>query len=503
MRRKRSSTPIARLYILPPIVLLILLGIFAFILANQRAQELQNLEERMQLQSGLIAEKISSRMHTYEMLLEMLESQIGSGDVRTLIQRQLLLNDELEGIFVLDHEGAEVGSTYPVEFPELARLRAEVVGQHLKQHLRFSLTSFTHHGERHMVISRDFDTHPEISVIALVVETNRFFEQLSASVLRGMMSALLYEADGTVFAAWDNPSDSYGEIATKVACIDEVPLMRQVLGMDGQAAAIRGGSRIHRVDERMIVLSSTIDFPMTLALIVHVPTAMGPFDRSLVFSLLAVLVLMLLALLLDHRYVKQGWEKEKLQQQMVQELSVQVQERTAELEKLSVVDNLTGLANRRRFNEEFEHALVLHESIGITCSILAIDLDGFKQVNDTLGHLVGDKVLVHITSILAETLGKRGTVARWGGDELMVLLPESDQARSAAIAEELRSAIESIPYDRDVRCTISIGVAEHLMGESSLDLIRRADDALYRAKGEGKNRLVPAPHRKRVRSESR
>jgi diguanylate cyclase (GGDEF)-like protein len=120
-----------------------------------------------------------------------------------------------------------------------------------------------------------------------------------------------------------------------------------------------------------------------------------------------------------------------------------------------------------------------------------------------LGHLVGDKVLVHITSILAETLGKRGTVARWGGDELMVLLPESDQARSAAIAEELRSAIESIPYDRDVRCTISIGVAEHLMGESSLDLIRRADDALYRAKGEGKNRLVPAPHRKRVRSESR
>ena len=508
MRRKRTSLPIVRLFVIPPLVFLILLGLFGYILTTQRSQELLGLEERIQLQASLIAEKIASRMNIYEMMIEIIGQQVGSRDIRSvqtradlrsMIQRQLLLSDELEGIFLLADDGSEVYSSYQVEVPQLARICEMLHEQHIVQRMRFSLLSYTHHGGRHMVVSRTIGSDSTSGILAIVVETDRFFEQLTTSLLPGMAFAVLFDVEGTLFGAWNNPMGSFARIEESAVNIDEIPFMRNFLEADDHDAAIRGGSRLNRIDDLIVARSSTSDFPMTLALGAHVPTAMNPFDRSLGYSSLAVITLLLFALVLDHRYVRQSWEKERFQQQMVQELSVQVQERTVELEKLSVIDSLTGLANRRRFHEELEHAIVLHESIGITFSILAMDLDGFKQVNDTLGHLVGDKVLIHITSMLSSELGDRGTLARWGGDELMVLLPESDQAKSAAIAEELRSAVESMPYDRDVQCTISVGVAEHLMHESSLDMIRRADDALYRAKGDGKNRVILAAHQERIK----
>lgn len=181
-----------------------------------------------------------------------------------------------------------------------------------------------------------------------------------------------------------------------------------------------------------------------------------------------------------------------MQQQMLEELSIKVQQRTMDLEKLSTKDSLTGLVNRRKFNMCLGEEIERHTSQSLPFSIIAIDLDGFKQVNDSLGHMVGDEVLIHIASILQRTLGSIGTIARWGGDELMVLVPSMGISRATEIAESLREVVDGNPYKDNVHCTISMGVAEHLPNESATDLIRRADYAMYEAKRTGKNKVVAA-----------
>lgn len=163
----------------------------------------------------------------------------------------------------------------------------------------------------------------------------------------------------------------------------------------------------------------------------------------------------------------------------------------AEAQRLASTDTLTGLFNRRAFTERFEHA---REKSGMPTSLLLLDVDHFKRVNDTRGHDVGDIVLKRVAQLLRSMGRKRDIVGRWGGEEFVVGLPGSPESGARIVAERLRRAIAEKPVETThgdpIAVTASIGVATMLHGLESLDeLIQRADKALYSAKERGRNRV--------------
>nr|HMN61199.1 sensor domain-containing diguanylate cyclase [Anaerolinea sp.] len=164
------------------------------------------------------------------------------------------------------------------------------------------------------------------------------------------------------------------------------------------------------------------------------------------------------------------------------------------LHRLATTDALTGLANRRhlleRAEREFEHARRYFEPI----SALMLDIDHFKQVNDTYGHAAGDEVLRTVAEVCAAALRKVDVIGRYGGEEFAALLPETRLHDAATVAERLALAVSDLPFDiqgRLLHVTVSVGVAEAQgPGDTLARLIDRADQAMYRAKQAGRNRVV-------------
>jgi two-component system cell cycle response regulator len=168
----------------------------------------------------------------------------------------------------------------------------------------------------------------------------------------------------------------------------------------------------------------------------------------------------------------------------------------ARLEQLAQTDPLTQLLNRRALTEriatEMERA-TRHDS---SLALLMIDLDHFKKVNDSYGHLVGDDVLRDIGRLLLNTIRGSDIVARYGGEEFVLLLPETDEVGAVSFAERIRTAVEAYEFDRGddqpaLKLTASIGVSVFPAArvETVEDLFSRADSALYRAKADGRNRV--------------
>ena len=164
--------------------------------------------------------------------------------------------------------------------------------------------------------------------------------------------------------------------------------------------------------------------------------------------------------------------------------------------ELARTDALTGVPNRRRFEEALEQELARSEREASPLSLIFVDLDHFKRVNDDFGHDVGDAVLVAAARFLQSRLRPYDTLARWGGEELVILLPETSGEQACAIAERLRAGLASVIVPSCPRSvTGSFGVARRRGGEAASELLRRADEAAYRAKQGGRNRVesdVPA-----------
>lgn len=153
-------------------------------------------------------------------------------------------------------------------------------------------------------------------------------------------------------------------------------------------------------------------------------------------------------------------------------------------------DALTGLANRRAFDEELSRRLSQRQRQGTPLCLQIIDIDRYKTLNDTYGHLLGDAVLKEIAYRLSETARHMDIVARIGGDEFAVLLPGCSLDEASHAAERLRSAIADVPLcqdGREHRLTISSGLAEAEFDDDVRSLVRRADSALYAAKDAGRN----------------
>jgi len=179
-------------------------------------------------------------------------------------------------------------------------------------------------------------------------------------------------------------------------------------------------------------------------------------------------------------------------QNSLAEAHVRITLQNQELERLSVTDRLTGLGNRRKldaaFVQEFDRSLRYRQPL----SLVITDVDKFKMVNDQFGHQAGDLVLVTIADILRRTVRRTDVLGRWGGEEFMVICPNTNTLGAAALAEHLREAISRQDITLVGRKTCSFGVAEW-DGKESLDTwAARADAALYRAKENGRNRVEVA-----------
>ncbi len=161
----------------------------------------------------------------------------------------------------------------------------------------------------------------------------------------------------------------------------------------------------------------------------------------------------------------------------------------AQLIKLATTDALTGICNRRRFNEvigaEISRASRYHKELGL----LIFDIDHFKHINDQFGHQAGDQVLIQLSSLVAKSLRDTDVFARWGGEEFTVLVPSCGDACALRLAEKLRAIIENAEFPDVGKVTCSFGMTTYHDQDNEEAILKRADDALYRAKAAGRNRV--------------
>ncbi len=165
-----------------------------------------------------------------------------------------------------------------------------------------------------------------------------------------------------------------------------------------------------------------------------------------------------------------------------------------EIYRLSITDNLTGIPNRRALRDELTREFSRARRHTLPTSFLMLDIDRFKDVNDTYGHLAGDAVLARVARTVRAATRDGDTVARYGGEEIAVLMPQTELAEAAAVAERVRTAIESLVTEYrslEVQVTVSVGCAAIRPGDTTLDdLVERADGKLYEAKAAGRNRIA-------------
>jgi diguanylate cyclase (GGDEF)-like protein len=173
-------------------------------------------------------------------------------------------------------------------------------------------------------------------------------------------------------------------------------------------------------------------------------------------------------------------------------MSLRLGAKNEELHQHANIDGLTGLHNRRYIVNQYEKMYSKTTRYHSACSILLIDIDYFKTVNDVHGHLIGDDVLIDVAQLLQRTLRDSDLIGRYGGEEFLALLPMTSLMEAQMLAERLR---EQVANSDDVKSkygfgiTVSIGVAQITEHDSQKQLIHRADEALYRAKAAGRNRV--------------
>jgi diguanylate cyclase (GGDEF)-like protein len=164
-----------------------------------------------------------------------------------------------------------------------------------------------------------------------------------------------------------------------------------------------------------------------------------------------------------------------------------------EVQELSITDSLTHVFTRRYFMERFAEELSRSKKFKHRFSFLMVDIDHFKDFNDRYGHLVGDAILRDVTKTIKDTIRQIDLIGRYGGEEISIILTETDKDQARFAAERIRRAIETKhikAYDEDLKATISIGISTYPLdsGETK-SLIEKADEALYMAKQAGRNRI--------------
>ena len=196
-------------------------------------------------------------------------------------------------------------------------------------------------------------------------------------------------------------------------------------------------------------------------------------NYTLLWQVIAFFVIVLLAGLIF--YLKQAGLKRKLEASYRQ------------AEQLAVTDKLTGIYNRHRLDEVLEEETGKAERYGDVFGVIILDIDHFKAINDRFGHRSGDAVLREFVDVLRRNCRQTDILGRWGGEEFLIIAPHATKATLLTLAEKLRTAIEAKAFREVERVTTSIGASVYQSGDSPDTLVKRADDALYEAKRQGRN----------------
>ncbi|MEJ6003501.1 sensor domain-containing diguanylate cyclase [Paucibacter soli] len=168
----------------------------------------------------------------------------------------------------------------------------------------------------------------------------------------------------------------------------------------------------------------------------------------------------------------------------------ELQAKNRELERLAITDALTGLYNRRYLDMVLERELRRAQRYGTELSVILLDLDHFKHINDRYGHQLGDQVLVSVAALLRTRLRDSDVAGRWGGEEFLIICASTSEPGASAVAEQVRRHVAGLPLPQRGHCSASFGVAQLREGETAAGLLARADAALYRAKQSGRNRVL-------------
>jgi diguanylate cyclase (GGDEF)-like protein/PAS domain S-box-containing protein len=160
------------------------------------------------------------------------------------------------------------------------------------------------------------------------------------------------------------------------------------------------------------------------------------------------------------------------------------------LKRLATTDILTGAYNRTVFDEIISREMERVKRYNKSLSVIMFDIDHFKKVNDKFGHNFGDSVLNKIADIVKKTIRKIDYFIRWGGEEFIIISAETDRKQAYVLAERLRKGIEKFTFNNIAQITISCGVAEFKKDDNENTLIKKADDAMYKAKRKGRNRTI-------------
>ncbi|HUH00852.1 MAG TPA: diguanylate cyclase [Kofleriaceae bacterium] len=180
----------------------------------------------------------------------------------------------------------------------------------------------------------------------------------------------------------------------------------------------------------------------------------------------------------------------------IKELTDQIAAANAKLAELATTDALTSLCNRRAIYEHLDREFHRSQRYGNPFAVFLLDIDHFKLVNDTWGHAMGDRIIVRVARILTETVRQTDFTGRYGGEEFLVLAPETPHVNARVLAERIRARVEHVSRSDDElpEVTVSIGIAssDNVAAEHYEELVQAADVALYEAKNAGRNRCVAA-----------
>lgn len=163
-----------------------------------------------------------------------------------------------------------------------------------------------------------------------------------------------------------------------------------------------------------------------------------------------------------------------------------------QLQELATTDVLTGISNRRHLETLIEQAMERADRYGEPLTLILGDIDHFKSINDRFGHPVGDLALIEFCRRIDRELRSTDSLGRWGGEEFLILMPQSDGRAGYALAEKLRQLVTATPFPQVGTVTASFGVAQRLEHEPEADWFRRVDELLYEAKQSGRNRVMLA-----------
>lgn len=173
---------------------------------------------------------------------------------------------------------------------------------------------------------------------------------------------------------------------------------------------------------------------------------------------------------------------------IIEDITLQEEQRK-ELEKLSQTDKLTGLYNRLKLDQALKIEVNRMKRQNTPLSVIIMDIDMFKEINDSFGHLVGDKVIEQVAALLKTNTRTIDVIGRWGGEEFLIICPNTKLDEAKELAEKLRRCIESFSFDTVKTETASFGVSEFKSDDNITSFVNRADKALYKAKDNGRNRV--------------